>query len=34
MGTVRDLVLRADAAEVTEAVGRLYDRRETAPLRS
>jgi uncharacterized protein DUF6557 len=32
MGTLRDLVLRADAAEVTEAIGRLYDRRETAWL--
>ena len=32
MGTLRDLVPRADAADVTEAIGRVYDRRETAWL--
>ena len=29
MTTLRDLVLRVEAADVTEAIGRLYDRRET-----
>jgi len=29
MTTLRDLVLKVEAADVTEAIGRLYDRRET-----
>jgi hypothetical protein len=28
MTTVRDLVFRVEEADVTEAIGRLYDRRE------
>ena len=29
MTSVRDLVFRVEEADVTEAIGRLYDRRET-----
>lgn len=32
MTTLRDLVFRVEEADVTEAIGRLYDRRETSWL--